>query len=81
VAVAISTAMMLGAIYLPGMEHIFKTVPLGLGDWFWVLLASAGPNLFVSLRRVFLYHGKERLWLRFGRNETLPQAEEDNGDE
>ncbi len=79
-AVAVSTAMMLGAIYLPGMEHVFKTVALGPGDWFWVLLAAAGPNIFVSLRRVLIYHGKERLWLQVGRSESLAPPEEDNGE-
>ncbi len=78
IAVAVSAAMMLGTIYLPGMEHAFKTTTMTVGDWFLVLIAAGGPNIIVSLRRVLIYRGKERIWLRFGRSEALPRPEGDD---
>ncbi|HEY3314021.1 MAG TPA: cation-translocating P-type ATPase [Bacillota bacterium] len=80
-AVAVSTAMMLGTIYLPGMQPVFKTTALTVGDWLWVLILSGGPNIFVSLRRVFIYHGKERIWMQIGRGREVSRPKEDNEDE
>jgi Ca2+-transporting ATPase len=33
-AVLISLAMILGVVYIPSLQGIFKTVPLKLDDWF-----------------------------------------------
>lgn len=50
-AVAISTIMLLGVLYIPYFQGIFKTVPLNLNDWMFVLgFSLAGPTVFSILR-------------------------------
>ena len=39
-AVAISSGLLLGAIYLPGLRAVLKTQPLGILDWGAILLSS-----------------------------------------
>lgn len=39
-AVALSSGLLLGAIYLPGLRVILKTSPLGIMDWSAILLSS-----------------------------------------
>lgn len=50
----LSMAMLLAAIYVPGMRPFFKTAPLGLAEWTWVVVASAWGQVAVGARRVVL---------------------------
>lgn len=43
-AVACSLCMILGVIYVPSLQAIFKTVPLSLNEWMWIIgLSALGP--------------------------------------
>ncbi len=49
----LSLGMLLGAIYLPGLQPFFKTTPLGAVEWGWVVLASVWGQALVGARRVY----------------------------
>ncbi len=49
---AASMAMLLAAIYVPGMRPFFKTAPLGPVEWTWVVAASVWGQVAVGARRV-----------------------------
>jgi Ca2+-transporting ATPase len=57
---AISLALFLVAIYAPGLRVFFKTAPLGLREWVWIILASTWGQIAL---------GSPRLWqaIRAGR--------------
>ncbi len=48
----ISFALLIVAIYVPGLRPVFHTTPLGLTGWTWVVLASVWGQLAVGARRV-----------------------------
>lgn len=54
-AVLISLAMILAVVYIPALQVIFKTVPLGLNDWLIIggmsFLVPAAASLFPIRRR------------------------------
>jgi Ca2+-transporting ATPase len=50
-SVLCSIIMILGVVYMPAFQNIFKTVPLGLNDWLLILgFSSLGPVLSSFLR-------------------------------
>lgn len=53
-AVLISLVMILAVVYIPSLQGIFKTVPLGLNDWFIVggmsFLVPVAASLFLARR-------------------------------
>jgi len=50
----VSLLLLLAAIYLPGLRPFFKTTPLGLAAWAWVLAASIWGQVLVGFRRALL---------------------------
>jgi P-type Ca2+ transporter type 2C len=42
-SLALCGSILLGAVYLPGLSHLLRTSPLGLGGWLSVLLLSLIP--------------------------------------
>ena len=54
-AVMCSLVMMLGVVYIPALQNIFKTVPLGMRDWMIAgglsFLAPVLTSLFPPRRR------------------------------
>lgn len=56
IGTAISTILMLIVIYLPGLNDLFYTVPLGLKEWSVILPLSFLPFIVGELRKVFLKH-------------------------
>lgn len=53
-AVIISLGVHLAIIYTP-LNTIFKTVSLGLMDWFWILIVSASLYLIIETKKVFFH--------------------------
>lgn len=56
IGTAISTILMLIVIYVPGLNDLFYTVPLGLKEWSVILPLSFLPFIVGELRKVFLKH-------------------------
>lgn len=56
IGTAISTILMLIVIYIPGLNDLFYTVPLGLKEWSVILPLSFLPFIVGELRKVFLKH-------------------------
>jgi Ca2+-transporting ATPase len=52
VAVLLSALLTLATIYVPFMEPLFQTVPLGIMDWLLILITSL-PALLIPPRRIF----------------------------
>ncbi|WP_058301661.1 calcium-translocating P-type ATPase, SERCA-type [Gorillibacterium timonense] len=52
-AVLSSVILMLGVLYLPVLQPIFKTVYLGLQDWLLILVAAAIPTFLMGFGSVF----------------------------
>ncbi|MEO3947545.1 calcium-translocating P-type ATPase, SERCA-type [Gorillibacterium sp. CAU 1737] len=52
-AVLSSVGLMLGVLYLPALQPIFKTVSLGLSDWLLVTVAAAIPTFLLGFGSVF----------------------------
>jgi Ca2+-transporting ATPase len=65
-AVLSSLALMLGAMYIPQMQPIFKTVALGWQDWVLVLIAAGIPTFLMGLGSVMSRPRKPSL--KFGAN-------------
>jgi Ca2+-transporting ATPase len=63
-AVLSSLALMLGVLYIPHMQPIFKTVPLGLKDWIMVLIAAGIPTFLMGFGSVMSRPRKPEL--KFG---------------
>lgn len=59
-AVSCSALMLLAVIYLPALQPVFRTMPLGLGEWAAVLAAAASSQVLVGIRRLLRHQG----WLR-----------------
>ncbi len=53
-AVFSSTAMLVAVLYVPWLQHLFKTDPLTGGDWVIVVLASGFIQLLAALRDLAL---------------------------
>ncbi|HJV44163.1 MAG TPA: calcium-translocating P-type ATPase, SERCA-type [Bacillota bacterium] len=53
-AVLISVLLLLGVMYWPVMQPIFKTVPLGMGEWILILICSAIPTFAVGFPRLLM---------------------------
>lgn len=56
IGTAISTILMLIVIYIPGLNDLFYTVPLGLKEWSVILPLSFLPFIVGELRKVFFKH-------------------------
>ncbi|NMB10219.1 MAG: cation-translocating P-type ATPase [Tissierellia bacterium] len=56
IGTAISTILMLIVIYVPGLNDLFYTVPLGLKEWSVILPLSFLPFIVGELRKVFFKH-------------------------
>lgn len=56
IGTAISTILMLIVIYVPGLNDLFYTVPLGLKEWSVILPLSFLPFIVGELRKVILKH-------------------------
>jgi len=55
-AVLCSLLMILGVVYIPPLQNIFKTVPLGLAEW----SITAGLSFFVPVLASFFTAGSKR---------------------
>jgi P-type Ca2+ transporter type 2C len=53
-AVLISVLLLLGVIYWPVMQPVFKTVPLNMNEWITVLVFSAIPTFAVGILRLMM---------------------------
>ncbi|MBO7745009.1 calcium-translocating P-type ATPase, SERCA-type [Paenibacillus sp. MWE-103] len=51
-AVLSSVALMAAVLYVPALQPIFKTVPLGLRDWCLVIVAAGVPTFFMGIGSV-----------------------------
>lgn len=51
-AVLSSVILMLGVMYLPALQPVFKTVPLGLRDWSLIIVAAGIPSFFMGFGSV-----------------------------
>ncbi|MCL6457557.1 MAG: calcium-translocating P-type ATPase, SERCA-type [Gorillibacterium sp.] len=51
-AVLSSVIMMLCVMYLPSLQPVFKTVPLGIRDWTLTMVAAAIPSFFMGFGSV-----------------------------
>ncbi|KIL41143.1 ATPase [Gordoniibacillus kamchatkensis] len=63
-AVLSSLALMLAVMYVPQLQPIFKTVPLGWKDWIMVLIAAGIPTFFMGFGSVMSRPRKPEL--KFG---------------
>ncbi len=54
-AVLCSLSMTLGVVYIPSLQNIFKTVPLGLNEW----LVTGGLTCLVPMLASFFPRGRE----------------------
>ncbi|MCF6094876.1 calcium-translocating P-type ATPase, SERCA-type [Microaerobacter geothermalis] len=52
-AVISSIVLLLGVLYVEGLQPIFRTVPLNLTDWGFVLFFAAIPTFFAGLPHLF----------------------------
>ncbi|MDQ7793903.1 MAG: cation-translocating P-type ATPase [bacterium] len=59
-AVLCSGLMLAAVIYLPALQPVFRTHPLGIEEWPVVLVAAALGQILVGLRRALLYGGRSR---------------------
>lgn len=51
---------MLGVMYTPQLQPIFKTVPLGFKDWIIVLIAAGIPTFLMGLGSVMQNPSKKK---------------------
>lgn len=51
-AVLSSLALLLGVMYVEQLQPVFKTVPLGIGEWLLVLVASSIPTFLMGFGSV-----------------------------
>ncbi|WP_274650501.1 calcium-translocating P-type ATPase, SERCA-type [Paenibacillus humicola] len=51
-AVLSSVLLMLGVLYIPSLQPIFKTVPLGFREWCLVIVAAGIPTFFMGIGSV-----------------------------
>jgi Ca2+-transporting ATPase len=65
-AVLSSLALMLGVLYVPHMQPIFKTVPLGWQDWILVLIAAGIPTFLMGFGSVMSRPRARKPGLKFG---------------
>jgi len=59
-AVISSVLLLLGVVYIDAMQPIFKTVELGLSEWFIILFAAGIPTFFFGLGSLLRGRGKPR---------------------
>ncbi|MGW9125969.1 calcium-translocating P-type ATPase, SERCA-type [Paenibacillus chitinolyticus] len=59
-AVLSSLVLMLGVMYTPQLQPIFKTVPLGFKDWIIVLIAAGIPTFLMGLGSVMQNPSKKK---------------------
>jgi len=52
-AVLSSVILMLGVLYLPALQPIFKTVTLGFAEWLLILVAASIPTFLMGFGSVF----------------------------
>jgi Ca2+-transporting ATPase len=50
-SVMVSAFLLVGVIYIESMQPIFKTVPLNVMDWAWVLTTAGIPTFSLAARR------------------------------
>ncbi|MBI4457767.1 HAD-IC family P-type ATPase [Candidatus Uhrbacteria bacterium] len=63
-AVAISLALQLAVLYVPGLAQAFRTVPLSAGDWLVIIPVSATSLVVVETYKIFVRRGiVPREWL------------------
>ncbi|WNQ13660.1 calcium-translocating P-type ATPase, SERCA-type [Paenibacillus aurantius] len=60
VAVLSSVALMLCVMYVPVLQPIFKTVPIGTAEWILVLVAAAIPSVLMGIGSVSQNPGKKK---------------------
>ena len=63
-AVAISATLLLAVIYVPVLQPIFDTVPLGATQWAIILPLLLVPALVAELTKAFLSRGYNLLAFR-----------------
>jgi len=52
-AVLVSFALQMAAVYIPFLQKVFKTEPLGLFDWILVIIISSGPLWAMEAWKIF----------------------------
>jgi Ca2+-transporting ATPase len=52
IAIALSVGLHLLVIYLPFLQNMFKTIPLGLTDWAWIVGVALSILIFDEIRKV-----------------------------
>jgi len=53
-ATFVSFLLQMSVVYIPVLQGIFKTQPLGLYDWIMVLLISSFPLLAMEIVKIFI---------------------------
>ncbi len=61
VSLAISAGLHLVAVYTPGLQPFFSTVPLSLRDWALIIIASAVSLIIIDLRKIPI---STKAWLK-----------------
>ncbi len=59
-AVLLSVGLLLVVIYVPPLQGIFETVPLGVEEWALVLAVSSVGSIVIGLRRLQRYRRRKR---------------------
>jgi Ca2+-transporting ATPase len=59
-ATLFSFALQMAVVYVPFLQTVFKTLPLGLFDWVMVLLISSFPLWAMELVKLFMRLSKKR---------------------
>lgn len=55
-AIAFSILLQMAVVYIPFLQALFGTVPLGIIDWVWVLLISSSIIAIVELKKLITPH-------------------------
>ncbi len=53
-----SMALLLGVIYIPGLNRVFNTVPLGWGQWEIILPLLLIPSVVAEIVKMFISRKK-----------------------
>ncbi|MBD3361063.1 HAD-IC family P-type ATPase, partial [Candidatus Peregrinibacteria bacterium] len=59
-AIASSLILQLIILYIPYLNNVFKTTPLTLFDWLWILIATSSILLFGELVKLIIYLRKKK---------------------
>jgi hypothetical protein len=60
IAVLVSATLLLGVVYIPGLQGIFETATLGMEHWQFILPLALLPAIAAEITKWFLLRSLER---------------------